>query len=200
MTTPIAISSWRSRDEAGGRDPQRPGAGRACRRPRRKSDRSLARLAATWSSSATARQPSAVSSRNGVPTASAAPSPTRTPRERGRAASRDATASEPDPERRRAGRGRGGGGHRAAHGRRGYLREVGRALLEERGASPRAPRRSCSTGPVALPANSWSPARPSVATRNADLRKRIAVGLIVEDLVRPLRRPRPRARRAARPG
>ena len=78
MTTPIAISSWRSvtRPAAATRSgPTRSGVSA----PRRKSDRSLAKFAATWSSSATSRQPIAVSTRNGVPTASAAPSPTATP-------------------------------------------------------------------------------------------------------------------------
>ena len=47
--------------------------------PRLKSERSLARLAATWRRSATATQPTAVSSRKAAPVARAAPSPTMTP-------------------------------------------------------------------------------------------------------------------------
>ena len=74
----MAISSWRgvtSPAAATRTGPVRSGVSA----PLRKSDRSFERLAVIWSSSATARQPSAVSRRNGVPTASAAPSPTTTP-------------------------------------------------------------------------------------------------------------------------
>ena len=138
----MATSSWRSvtRPAAATRiGPWRSGVSA----PRRKSDRSLAKLATTWSSSATSTQPS-----GGVR------AERRARRER-RAEAHDHAGDGrrervrpggEDPDRGAAD-GRGADAGRRSSGAPRVLAVVGRPLLEERAWSPRGPRRSCSRGP-----------------------------------------------------
>ena len=134
MVTTMAISSWRSvtRPAAATRSgPARSGVSA----PLRKSDRSLDRFAVICRTSATARQPTAVSRRNGAPMPSAAPRPTSTPlTAAGSVAGRMARSQI-----------------RAVDGRASMVTDgagsVRSPACASRGthAIPRGPRRSCST-------------------------------------------------------
>ena len=132
----MATSSWRSRDEAGRGDPRRALRGRACRRPCGSRTGRWRGSPAIWSSSATARQPSAVSRRNGVADAERRAQPDEHRRDAAAGSVAGRIASEPG-----AGGADGRAGpaarrrRRVGHGPARELREVGLALLQER---PRA--------------------------------------------------------------
>ena len=164
---PIATSSCRSVTSPAAATrigPVRPGESA----PRRKSDKSLARLAAICSSSATARQPIAASSRNEVPSASAAPSPTTTPLiAAGRVAGRMASSQIRNGDGRAATPGPGATVGSATPGT--FTGDAGTSrsrACASRGTrvSPRVPRPSCSRDrwhcrriPGARPGRPWPP-------------------------------------------